>query len=83
MRGPREQWERHLRTRKLRGLWLWLFASGALLVSLVVRWPAQTVDVSPLFERSDRPPHPSEVYYPPGEPQPKVPGDPGYVFPGR
>ena len=25
-----------------------------------------------------RPPHPASIYYPPGEPQPKVPGDPGW-----
>jgi hypothetical protein len=25
-----------------------------------------------------RPPHPVNIYYPPGEPAPKVPGDPGW-----
>lgn len=78
MSRPRERWDAHLRTRKLRGLWLWLFACGALAVSSVVWWPAQHADITPLFERTDRPPHPRSVYYPPGEPAPKVPGDPGW-----
>jgi hypothetical protein len=28
--------------------------------------------------KPSRPPHPASIYYPPGETQPKVPGDPGW-----
>jgi hypothetical protein len=74
---------------------LWLFACGALAVSSAVWWPAQSADIRMLLERQaviptesavplerpDRPSHPRSMYYPPGEPAPKVPGDPGYVHP--
>lgn len=55
-----------------------LFAISALLASSVVWWPAPRADVSPLFEQHGRPQHPRSVYYPPDEPELKVPGDPGW-----
>lgn len=52
---------------------------GLAVAALVAFWPPHRVDVSPVFQRHGRPPHPISIYYPPGEPQPKVPGDPGWV----
>lgn len=37
------------------------------LISALI-WPAERVDVSPLFQRRpERPPHPIHIYYPPGK----------------
>ena len=62
-----------------RKLYAGLFAVG--LVALIAFWPPQHAKLPVQhFQPHQRPQHPAEIYYPPGEPEPKVPGDPGYSY---
>jgi hypothetical protein len=83
LRYPRVAWDDWRRTaylrdpKQLKGWKLWLFAIGALVAALAIWWPAQYVDITPVFERGilhadfpaekpTRPPHPICVYRVPG-----------------
>lgn len=66
----------------------WFVAVVTVLILLVIGgmltdWYGVLSDTRPVPSpigdaKPTRPPHPESIYYPPGEPQPLVPGDPGW-----